>query len=183
MRMIARIQAIRLGAAQLQIHIGHGLIVIHEAGLARSARKVLGRLARIPDEPHGGSVSAVDAALPEVVGRLRGEDDGGALGDERFGGRLDVVVECVDFFAGFARGTHFRAGARAVGAAVVGGRVGRAAVVVAKLNHDNVAGFYDIGELGEAAFIGVGAGRAAGNGLVDDGDAGEERGKVFTPSC
>lgn len=54
---------------------------------------------------------------------------------------------------------------------------------MAELDDDDVASGDQVGKLGEAAFVGVGAGGTAGDGFVDDGDAVEERGKVFTPSC
>jgi hypothetical protein len=52
---------------------------------------------------------------------------------------------------------------------------------VAELDDDDVAGGDQVGKLGEAAFVGVGAGGTAGDGFVNYRD-GEELGEVFTPS-
>jgi len=41
---------------------------------------------------------------------------------------------------------------------------------VAEFHDDNVVGFYEVGDLVEAAFDGVGAGAAAADGFVDDGE-------------
>lgn len=54
---------------------------------------------------------------------------------------------------------------------------------MAELDDDDVASGNQVGKLGEAAFVGVGASGTAGDGFVDDGDTVEEGGKVFTPSC
>ena len=53
---------------------------------------------------------------------------------------------------------------------------------MAELDDDDVSRNDQVGDLGEAPLVGVGASGAAGNGFVDDGNARDERGEVFTPS-
>jgi hypothetical protein len=65
------------------------------------------------------------------------------------------VVERVDGLARQARRAHLAACARAVAAAVVRGRVGRAAVVVAELDDDDVVGLDEALDFREAPFVGV----------------------------
>ena len=136
MRVILRIQRIRPRIPQLLIRIRHRLEVIHIAG---SIPNLLRRLSRVRHKPR--SSAHISSAFPEVVRRLRGDDDRGALRDVRPRCGLDVVAEGVNggaIFAGFA---GLLAGATAVAAAVVVGACGAATVVVPELDDDNVPGF------------------------------------------
>jgi hypothetical protein len=55
---------------------------------------------------------------------------------------------------------------------------------VPELDHYDVAGGQQRGDLGEAAFVRVAAGRAAADGFVDDGGAVDEVGfEVGAPAC
>lgn len=175
--MLLRKQRIRLLIPQLRIHIDARLEMIQKAGaLAHIPRRAGG----VPHEPPRRRAEL--AAFPRVVGGLAGDDDGGALGDERPGGFFDVGVEGEDGFAVLAGLAGLGAGAGAVGATVVGGRVGGAAIVVAEFDDDDVAGLEEFFDLGEAPFVGVAAGGAAGDGFIHDRD-GDVFGEVGAPSC
>lgn len=136
---------------------------------------------RIPDKPRRSII--VHAALPLVVRCLTSDDNLRTLRNIRLRSVADVLIESVHFLAGLARSADLVAGAGAVAAAVVVGVVRRAAVVVAEFDHDDVVGFEERSDLGEAAFVRVAAGGAATDGFVDDGCAcGEERGDVGAPA-
>lgn len=152
MGMVQRIERIRRRVAQLQIHVPDRLEMID---IARPLPDILGRARRIGHKARRGRV--VGAPLPHVVGRLAADDDLCALGDEFLGRRLDVVVERVDSLACQARRAHLAARAGAVAAAVVRSRVGRAAVVVAELDDDDVVGLDEALDFREAPFVGVAA--------------------------
>lgn len=148
--------------AQLAVGVGDGLEVV-DKGDAGAVDGLLRRLL-VADEARRRGDEA--ARLPLVVGRLRAEDDGGALGSEELGRLADVEDESVDLLARLVRGAHFGARPGAVGAEVVVA-LGRASVVVAKLNHHNVSRLDHVGHLLEAALVPVRARRASANGLVD----------------
>ena len=164
MRMILGIQRIRLCIAQLRIHVDCRLEMIHEGG---AFTDILGCARSIGNEPRRGAVKL--ATLPYVIRRLRRDDDLSALGDKGFCSLLHVVVEGVNSRAVLTGLTHFGAGAGAVRAAVIGGGIGRATVVVAELNDDDVASDNEFLNLGKTSLISIRAGGAARNGFVDDG--------------
>lgn len=150
----------------------------------------------------------VGAGFVGVIGGLRTEDYVRAGGEEEGCGVGDVGWECLDGFcyaavtgkavvsllailslflrAGAGEdllvggGAGFVAGARAVGAAVVGW-CQAAAVVVAELDDHEVAGFDCVDQSLETAFAVVAAGGAAGYGVVDDWD-GQGVVEVLAPS-
>lgn len=142
-------------AAVAELLVGEGLgVVVVDVGDAAAGDGVGGRL-DVADEARGRV--GVAAALPRVVGRLRAQHDRGALGDHQLGRLADVVDEGVDGRAVLAGLARLRAGSRAVAAAVVVG-LGAAAVVVSELDHHDVAGLDEVGNLGEAALSREGAG-------------------------
>lgn len=176
MRMILRIQRIRLRRPELQIHIRHGLEVIDKA---RPPSHILGGRGRVAHEPRRRPV--ILAALPDVIRSLARHDDARALGHVAPGGRPDVVPKRVDrapVLAGLAR---LRPGAGTVAPAVVRRRVGAAAVVVAELDDDYVAGRDELRDLFEAALGREAAGRTPGYGFVYDRD-GDVFGEVLAPA-
>lgn len=106
--------------AELLPDVGRVLAVIDEGG-ARA--NVLGRRGRVVDEARRGELEG--AVLPDVVGRLRRDDDLGALGRQGLAGVGDVGDEGLDDGA-VGGGARLVAVAVAVGAAVVGGVEGAA---------------------------------------------------------
>ena len=105
--------------------------------IKRTLTNRLRRQRRILHEPR--RPSPVNPILPKTVRRLRAHNNTRPLGDILPRRVSHVLVESVHQTAVFARGADLVAGAGAVAAAVVGGAVGRAAVVVAELDHDDVA--------------------------------------------
>lgn len=174
--VVLGVEGVCAGVAELLVGEGLGVVVV-DVGDAAAGDGVGGRL-DVADEAWGRV--GVAAALPGVVGRLRAQDDRGALGDHELGRLADVVDEGVDGRAVLAGLARLRAGAGAVAAAVVVG-LGAAAVVVSELDHHDVAGLDQVGDLGEAALGREGTGRAAADGLVDDG-GGREGAKVLAPA-
>lgn len=167
-----------VGAAVAELLVGEALgVVVVDVGDAGAGDGAGGRL-DVADEARGRV--RVAARLPDVVGRLRAQHHRGALGHHELGRLADVVDEGVDGGAVRAGLARLRAGARAVAAPVVVG-LGAAAVVVAELDHHDVARLDEVGDLGEAALDRVGAGRPAADGLVDDGGGGELA-KVLAPA-
>lgn len=132
----------------------------------------------VPDEAARRTIPS--ARLPLVVGRLRAQDDRGALGSVQPRRLDDVEDKGVHDLAGPIGDARLRARAGAVGAAVVVG-LGRAAVVVAELDDDNIAGLDLVGHGLEAALVPVGAGGAAADGAVDGGD-GQQVADVIAPT-
>lgn len=177
MRIVLRVQRVDLLAAQPRIHIRDRLEMIHKA---RPLANVPRRRRRISHKPR--HITAKLPILPRILGRLRAQHDLGALGDERARRLLEVGVVRVDGLARLARLADLGAGAGAVGAAVVRRRVGRAAVVVAKSDDDDVARHDGPLDLGEASLVGVAARRAARDGFVDDGD-GDVLAQIRAPAC
>jgi hypothetical protein len=153
MRVILRIKRIRRPIPKLRIHLRHRRKMIQ---MPRALANRLRHQRRILNEPRRSI--RVYAVLPLVVRRLTAHNHPRARSDVRFRGVGDVFVERVHDFAGFARGADFVGGAGTVAAAVVGGGVGRAAVVVAEFDYDDVVGLEQGGDFGEAAFVRVAAG-------------------------
>lgn len=178
MRVILRVKLVCRRITQLLESLRRRRKMIH---ISHSTPNLLRNKLRIPDKPRRSII--VHAALPLVIRRLTADNNLRALGDVRPRRVADVLVESVHFLAGLAGRADFVAGAGAVAAAVVGGAVRRAAVVVAELDDYDVVGFEEGGDLGEAAFVRVAAGGAAADGFVDDGGACcEERGDVGAPA-
>jgi hypothetical protein len=176
--VILRIKRIRRPIAQLLIHLRHRREMIN---IPRALAHIRRRKSRILHEPR--STIPKHAALPEVVRRLTADNHTRALGDIRPRRVGHVLVESIHQRAVLARSADLVSSAGAVAAAVVRGGVGRAAVVVAEFDHDDVAGDEQGGDLGEAAFVRVAAGGAAADGFVDDGGAGGEVGfEVAAPA-
>lgn len=167
-----------VGAAVAELLIGEGLgVVVVDVGDAAAGDGGGGGL-DVADEAGRGVGPA--ARLPLVVGRLRAQHDGRALGHHLLGRLADVVDKGVDGRAVLAGLARLGARAGAVAAPVVVG-LGAAAVVVAELDHHDVARLDQVGHFGEAALDRVGAGRPAADGLVDDGGGGELA-KVLAPA-
>lgn len=164
MRVLSGEESIDLGHSASLVRLSSVVAVVDVQGLGVGRRQL-----------HGGHEPGRDiaelAALNGVVGRLAAQDDVDSLCLERVGRVLDVRIEGQDRLghAVVGRLAGFRASAGAVGASVVGARVGGPAVVVAQLDDHKVAGLDEVVELGEAAFARVGAGGAAGDGAVHDG--------------
>ena len=122
------------------------------------------------------------AGLPWVVRGLRGEYDVRALRLKCLA-RLNLVED--ESVHGLARGwadARLLAVTEAVGASVVG-RAERAAVVVPKLDDDNIAWLDDVDDRLEAALVRVRARGAAPDRVVDDCRAAERLLEVLAPSC
>lgn len=134
MSVILRVQRIRRPIAQLLIHLRHSREMIH---IPRALANRLRRQGRILHKPW--SAIPVNPILPKVVRRLRAHNHTRPFGDILPRRIRHVLVESVHQTAVFARSADLVAGAGAVAAAVVGGAVGRAAVVVAELDYDDVA--------------------------------------------
>jgi hypothetical protein len=169
--VILRVQRIRRCIPQLLIHLRHRRKMID---IVRSLAHIRRRKHRILDKPR--RPIPIHAALPKVVRRLAADNHTGASSDIRPRRIRHVLVESVHQRAVLARSAHLVASAGAVAAAVVRGGVGRAAVVVAEFDHDDVASDEEGCDLGEAAFVRVAAGGAAADGFVDYGRAGGEVG-------
>lgn len=176
MRMILGIQRIRRLIPQPLVHIRHRLPVIHEATLRAD---LFPRLRCIPDEPRRARAEA--PALPQIVRRLRRNDDRRAFRRVQLRRRLDVVPERVHRGPVLARLARLLARAAAVRASVVVGPRRAAAVVVPEFDDHNVPGFYERRELAEASFVGVAARGAPADGFIDDGD-GHVLGEVLAPA-
>lgn len=178
MRVILRVKLVRRLIARLLESLRRRRKVIH---ITHSTPNLLRNKLRIPDKPRRSII--VHAALPLVIRRLTADNNLRTFSDIRPRGIANVLVESVHFLAGLARSADLVPGAGAVAAAVVGGAVRRAAVVVPEFDHDDVVGFEQGSDLGEAAFVRVAAGGAAADGFVDDGGAGrEEGGDVGAPA-
>ena len=143
-----------------------------------SRARIRNHVFTIRGKPAGGIRTR--ACLAGIIGGRGGDDDFCAFGDQGFGrvGKVRDVGLRDDAGGG---GAGFGAGADAVGAPVVGGGEG-AAVVVPEFDDDDVAGYDGVGEGCEASFVRVGAGGAAGDGIVDYGYAGEGVGEVDAPA-
>lgn len=90
--------------------------------------------------------------LTGVIGGLRRQDDGGTLFDHHLGRFYNVVHERVHGRAIRAGRASLLAGAGAVGSAVVV-VFGRATVVMAELDDDNITFVQYISDIAEAAFL------------------------------
>jgi len=176
--MILGEKVVRRSIPQLLKHPRHRLEMIN---IKRALAHRLGRKRSILHEPRCGIRK--HTALPEVIRRLTADDHTRARGDVRIRGIGNVLVKSVHERAVLARRADLVAGAGAVAAAVVVGRVGRAAVVVAELDHNNVPSGQQGRDICEAAFVRVAAGRAAADGFVDYCRAGEVGFEVGAPAC
>ena len=178
MRVILRVKLVRRRIPKLLKRLRRRRKMIN---IINTAPRPLPNSLRIPNKPRRRIT--IHAALPLVVRRLTTHNNLRALHNVRFRSVGDVLVERVHFLAGLAGGADFVAGAGAVAAAVVAGAVRGAAVVVAEFDHDDVVGFEQGSDFGEAVLVRVAASGAAADGFVDDGGVGvEEGGDVGTPA-
>jgi len=152
-RVILGIKRICRSITKLRIHLRHSRKVIH---IPRALANCLCHQRRVLDKPRRSI--RVHAVLPLVVRRLAAHNHPRTSSNVRIRCVRDVLVESVHELARLSRRANFVACAGAVAAAVVCGGVGRAAVIVAEFNHDNVVGLDERGDLGEAAFVRVAAG-------------------------
>lgn len=160
-RVVARVQRIGGDIAELEVHPGGGGEVV-DLGDPRVGEGPL-RRGDVAHEP--GRAAAVLPALPQVIGRLGAEHHRGPLGEHELGG-LDVVKhKGVDCLARLVRVAHLGPGAGAVGPPIVV-LVGRAAVVVPKLNHHHVARPHQVRHLGEPPLVPIRARRPSADRLV-----------------
>lgn len=90
--MVVGVEGVGSRVAKLGVHVGDGLEVV-DIGNAR-ARQCRGGGLLVPDEPRRRV--NVGAGFPEVVGRLGGQNHGGALGRHELGRLGDVEHEGVD---------------------------------------------------------------------------------------
>lgn len=100
---------------------------------------------------------------------MTANDDLGALGNELLASLGKVVVVCVDgnCLTVVCRLACLRASTRADRTSVVAATEATA-VVVTEFHNDDVVWLYEVDDLVEAAFYGVGTGAAATDGFVDD---------------
>jgi hypothetical protein len=178
MRVVLREQRVRLRLTQRLEDIRRIRPMINIHGIAPQR---LGHIPRITHKPAPITIHKAPA-FPRVIRRLAAHDDFGALGDELLARLGEVVRERVDGngLAVVCRFARLCTGTRTDGTAVIAATEATA-VVVSEFHDDDIVGLYEVDNLVEAAFDGVGARTAAANGFVDDGQ-GERVGEEDAPA-